>query len=251
MSVSLTGVRRLSLLLAVLLTLGLVASACASDLDPALEVGSTEITRDDLDGLVAEARELQDVFVAERGGGGAGLPFIGTPSSDLAGSEPAELVQGILELYAASEVLDVAFEARNAQIGEDLRAEISAGIDGAILANFGLDDELETGLGKVLRDFFVDQEILNASVGFFEPTEGELAALAEAAGAPGPDDPVLLQQVEAAIANGPGSVAILLASLSTDVALDPRFGEWDPFRTSIIPRGSSVGFPPGFTPADG
>lgn len=243
--------RRLSLLPAVLLTFGLVASACASDLDPALEVGSTEITRDDLAGLVVEARELQDVFVAERGGGGAGLPFIGAPSSDLAGSESADLVQGILELYAASEVLDVAFEARNAQIGDDLRAEISAGIDGAILANFGLDDELESGLGKVLRDFFVDQEILNASVGFFEPTEAELALLAEAAGAPGPDDPVLLQQVEAAIANGPGSVAVVFASLETDVDLDPRYGEWIPFQLAIFPRGASVGFPPGFTPAAG
>ncbi|MEQ8718624.1 MAG: hypothetical protein RIE08_13515 [Acidimicrobiales bacterium] len=243
--------RRLSLFLAILLTLGLVASACASDLDPALEVGSTEITRDDLDGLVAEARELQDVFVAERGGGGAGLPFIGTPATDLAGSESADLIGGILELYAASEVIDVAFEARNAQIGDDLRAEIGAGIDGAFLANFGLDDELETGLGKVLRDFFVDQEILNASVGFFEPTEAELALLAEAAGAPGPDDPVLLQQVEAAIANGPGSVAVLFASLETDVDLDPRYGEWIPFQLAIFPRGASVGFPPGFTPAAG
>jgi hypothetical protein len=244
-------VRRLSLLLAILITLGLVASACASDLDPALEVGSTEITRDDLDGLVAEARELQDVFVAEGGGGGAGLPFIGTRSSDLAGSESAELVQGILELYATSEVLDVAFEARDAQIGDDIRAEISASIDGALLASFGLDDELEAGLGKVLRDFFVDQEILNASVGFFQPAEDELATLAEAAGAPGPDDPVFLQQVEAAIANGPGSFAVLLASLETDVDLDPRYGEWVPFRVAILPRGASVGFPPGFTPAAG
>lgn len=236
--VNLGRVRRPILLLTTAVALALASSACASDLDPALEGGSVEVTRDELTDQIDDVAQLQGRALAP-------LPLLDAEPTTLAGTQSATLAAQVLSLHTQAAVLDEVIEQRDLSFTDEERA----GVDVLIDAQFGLtQDDTDTEIGQLWREFLVERQLVAGVIGPYEPTEEELEALYQAFPEPRLDRNDFLDLTFSVGQQNPVGLLMAVTSVTAapDFAVDPRYGTYSRINAAVEPRAVSVGLPPGF-----